>query len=231
MNKINKTVIILAGGNGNRMNAQIPKQFLPLAGKPVLMHTILAFYHFERSINIVLVIPFAHVETWNRLCSRHRFIIPHSVVNGGDERFFSVQNGLNSVAGEGIIALHDGVRPLVSKQVIENCFATAQLKGSAIPAVRPSESVRILKENESEICDRNNVLLIQTPQTFDAERIKIAYQTEYMPQFTDDATVYEADGNKIEIVDGNPENIKITNPSDLFFAETIIKQTVFSMKE
>jgi 2-C-methyl-D-erythritol 4-phosphate cytidylyltransferase len=223
MENFKKTVIILAGGKGLRMNAPVPKQFLLLAGQPVLMHSIARFYNYDRAIKIVVVLPFDHIETWNRLLSEHRFFIPHQIVPGGDERFFSVQNAINATGDEGIIALHDGVRPLVSERVISNCFRSAATMGSAVPAISPTESVRIIKDNRPLPFDRRNTLLIQTPQVFRADLIKKAYQTDYLPHFTDDATVYEADNNKVNIVEGNPENIKITCPADLIFATALLQ--------
>lgn len=230
MENFNRTVVILAGGKGLRMHAETPKQFLLLAGQPVLMHSIRKFYNYDRSIKIIVVLPFEHIETWNRLLSEHRFFIPHQIVPGGSERFYSVQNALNTVHDEGIIALHDGVRPLVSWQVVSNCFRTAATVGNAVPAISPTESVRIITDHKPLPFDRRKTLLIQTPQVFRAALIKKAYQTEYHPHFTDDATVFEADNNRVNIVEGNIENIKITRPADLIFAAALLQSEITQEK-
>jgi len=219
-----KSVIIVAGGLGMRMNSDIPKQFLVIAGKPVLMHTLLKFYHFYQQINIVLVLPHEHIETWNLLCSQHRFFIPHQIETGGTERFYSVKNGLKHIDEKGVVAIHDGARPLVSGELIQNSFEAAAKFGSAIPVIKPSESIRKIDCSNSDPVDRDHYRLVQTPQTFKASLILEAYELPWQPQFTDDATVLEAAGHKVHLIEGAPENIKITRPSDLIFAEALLNQ-------
>jgi 2-C-methyl-D-erythritol 4-phosphate cytidylyltransferase len=216
-----KAVVIVAGGSGKRMGAEMPKQFLELAGKPVLMHTINKFYHFDQRMQIVLVLPFDHIETWNRLCNEHRFTIAHKIVPGGDERFFSVKKGLAKVSENNLVAIHDGVRPLVSDEVIANTFLAAEKHGGAIPVISPSESIRQKTVDGSKPVNRDQYVLVQTPQVFKSELIKQAYQHPYQKKFTDDATVFEAAGHTIHLVEGNIENIKITRPVDLVFVEAI----------
>lgn len=221
--KIAKSVIIVAGGTGARMTTETPKQFLLLAGRPVIMHTIQKFYHCFSDIKIILVLPFGHIELWNRLISEHRFLIPHQIVAGGNERFFSVKNGLTMVHDEGLVAIHDGVRPLVADKVIFNSFKMAQAYGGAVPVISPSESLRKVENGESYPANREHFRLVQTPQTFNTILLKKAYEQEWNEKFTDDATVFEADKNKVHLFDGNRENIKITWPSDIHFAEAILK--------
>ncbi|MCF8366184.1 MAG: 2-C-methyl-D-erythritol 4-phosphate cytidylyltransferase [Bacteroidales bacterium] len=219
---MSKSVIIVAGGHGSRMETKTPKQFLLLAGRPVLMHTIHKFYDCFSEIKIVLVLPFDHIETWNRLISEYRFVIPHQVVAGGKERFFSVLNGLRMVLGDGLVAVHDGVRPLVSKDVILQGFRLAHIYGGAIPVVLPSESLRKIEGEQNYAVDRNQFRLVQTPQTFNTILLKKSYEKPYEERFTDDASVFEADENRVVLFDGNRENIKMTWLSDFIFAETII---------
>ncbi len=220
---IPKSVIIVAGGSGSRMATEIPKQFLLVAGRPVIMHTIQKFYNCFSEIKIVLVLPFHHIELWNRLISEHRFFIQHQVVAGGNERFFSVKNGLKMINDEGLVAIHDGVRPLVSDEVIIKSFQVAQAYGGAVPVISPAESLRKLDKDNSYPVDRNLYSLVQTPQTFNTALLKKAYEQPWDKTFTDDATVFEADKNKIHLFEGNRENIKITWPSDIQFAEAVLK--------
>ena len=218
-----KSVIIVAGGKGSRMNSETPKQFLPVAGKPILMHTILRFYNCFRNIRIVVVLPFGQIETWNRIISEHRFIIPHRITPGGDQRFHSVKNGLSMIEDDGLVAIHDVVRPLVADSVIRESFRAAAHTGGAIPVIKPADSLRKITKAESKPVDRDAYRLVQTPQTFDVKLIKKAYEQPYEAGFTDDSTVFEADENKVELFEGNRENIKITHPADLKFAESYLK--------
>ena len=221
--KIKKAVVIVAGGSGKRMDSEIPKQFIEIARKPILMHTINKFYFFNPAIQIILVLPFDHVETWNCLCSEHRFTIAHHIVPGGDERFFSVKNGLSKVSNDCLVAIHDGVRPLVSEKVLANTFMAAEKYGGAIPVISPGESIRKKERNNSIPVDRGQFILVQTPQVFKSSLIKKAYNVPYQDRFTDDATVFEAAGHAVHLVEGNTENIKITRPVDLIFAEAHMK--------
>jgi 2-C-methyl-D-erythritol 4-phosphate cytidylyltransferase len=222
--EIEKAVVIVAGGSGIRMGAELPKQFIEVARKPVLMHTITRFYQFDPGIQIVLVLPFHHIETWNRLCSVHRFTIAHDIIPGGDERFFSVKNGLEKISNQHLVAIHDGVRPLVSEEVISSTYEAAEIYGGAIPVISPGESIRQKDEDKSIPVDRGQFFLVQTPQVFKAGLVKKAYDRPYRPMFTDDATVFEAAGHTIHLVNGNIENIKITRPADLIFVEAVLKK-------
>jgi 2-C-methyl-D-erythritol 4-phosphate cytidylyltransferase len=215
-------VVIVAGGSGKRMGADIPKQFLNLAGRPVLMHTIERFKAFNDAIEIITVLPENQLRYWVDLQKKHSFDVPHTLVKGGLHRFISVKNGLKFVNTPSLVAIHDGVRPFVTIDTIKRCFETAEKLGNAIPAVSPSDSLRMLTDKGSVPINRMHVKQIQTPQVFNAELIKKAYLQEYMTEFTDDATVLEKMGEKINMVDGNRENIKITNPEDLLISSALL---------
>ena len=214
--------VIVAGGSGKRMGAEIPKQFLELAGRPVLMHTIERFKSFNDAIEIITVLPENQLRHWLELQEKYSFTIPQTLVKGGSNRFFSVRNGLKFVNVPGLVAIHDGVRPFVSIDTIKRCFETAEKLGNAIPSISPTESLRILTEQGSVPVNRMHVKQIQTPQVFNAELIKKAYLQEYSPEFTDDATVLEKTGEKINLIEGNRENIKITNPEDLLISTALL---------
>ena len=229
--------IIVAGGKGTRMGNDIPKQFIEIAGKPILAHTIENFYRFDPNIDLIIVLPQNQQEYWKRLCAVHRITIPHLVVKGGETRFHSVLNGLSLIPDEGIVAIHDGVRPLTAHRVIENCFHVAEEKGGAIPVLPLTDSLRqIFPDKSSKAVDRTAFVAVQTPQTSRVEEIKKAYRTlsrKYHPDayklpyndtFTDDASVYEAAGYIPELVEGNRENLKITLPVDLAIAEIGLKE-------
>ncbi len=220
---VKKYCIIVAGGSGRRMKSAIPKQFLLLEGKPLLMHTIERFHSFDSAIEIILVLPSEHHSLWNGLVREYSFEISHKVVSGGEERFHSVRAGLECVTEESLVAVHDGVRPLVSHDTIWRCFADAEEFGNAIPFIEPADSVRIITGDDSKPCLRNEVRLIQTPQIFRSSLIISAYDREYDPSFTDDATVAEAAGIKVHLTHGNRENIKITTPEDLTVAHALIR--------
>ncbi|NMC39645.1 MAG: 2-C-methyl-D-erythritol 4-phosphate cytidylyltransferase [Bacteroidales bacterium] len=215
-------VVIVAGGSGKRMGLDTPKQFLELAGKPVLMHTIERFRTFSESIDIITVLPENQLRFWNDLQKKYSFDIPHTLVKGGQHRFISVKHGLEFVGDSGLVAVHDGVRPLVRTETIKRCFEVAEKYGNAVPAVSPSDSVRFIEDDTTRPVNRNLVKQIQTPQVFRVELLKKAYRQEYDPSFLDDATVVEKTGVKINLVEGNRENIKITNPEDLFIAQTLL---------
>lgn len=214
--------LIVAGGSGKRMGIDTPKQFLELAGKPVLMHTIERFLKFNSSIEIIAVLPENQLRFWNELLKKYSFDIPHTLVKGGKHRFISVKNGLEFVNGPGLVAIHDGVRPLVSSETLKRCFEAAEKYGNAIPVISPSESIRIVTDEGTEPINRAKIKIVQTPQVFDIDAIKNAYKQDYDPFFLDDATVLEKTGVKINLVEGNRENIKITNPEDLFIAQTLL---------
>jgi len=215
--------VIVAGGSGKRMGADVPKQFLELAGRPVLMHTIERFKSFNHSIEIITVLPENQLRFWIDLQKKHSFTVQHTLVKGGSNRFYSVRNGLKFVNIPGLVAIHDGVRPFVSIDTIKRCFDTAEKLGNAIPAISPTESLRILNEQGSLPVNRLYVKQIQTPQVFSAALIKKAYLQEYSPEFSDDATVLEKTGEKINLIEGNRENIKITNPEDLVISVALLQ--------
>jgi 2-C-methyl-D-erythritol 4-phosphate cytidylyltransferase len=221
MNKT-KIAIIVAGGKGERMQTDIPKQFIEIKGKPILMHTLEVFHRYETSMQLVLVLPFIQFNYWNELCKKHNFDIPHQIVAGGQTRFHSVKNGLEVVNIPALVAVHDGVRPLVSVKTIARCFAEAEKQGTAIPVVDLVDSIRKLTENDNQSVDRLAYKLVQTPQVFDADILIKAYEQDFSPLFTDDASVVEAMGTKINLVEGNRENIKITTEFDLRIAEILI---------
>jgi 2-C-methyl-D-erythritol 4-phosphate cytidylyltransferase len=216
-------VVIVAGGSGKRMGAEVPKQFLELAGRPVLMHTIERFKTFSESMEIITVLPENQLRHWLELQKQYSFTVPQTIVKGGSTRFHSVRNGLKFVYAPGIVAIHDGVRPFVSIDTIRRCFSTAEKLGNAIPSISPIESLRIVTESGSRPVDRFHVKQIQTPQVFSADLIKKAYLQEYKPEFSDDATVLENTGEKINLVEGNRENIKITNPEDLIISKALLE--------
>ncbi len=219
-----KFVLIVAGGSGSRMNSVVPKQFMIISGKPVLMHTVKRFYDFDPSSEIIVVLPKEQISTWNKLCDDYRFRIMHSVAEGGSVRFESVRNGLLKIEGEGLVAIHDGVRPLVSPETIGRCFETAEIKGNAVPVMPVNESLRKVEGDINIAVDRSEFVSVQTPEVFRISEIKEAYKSDYKDTFTDDAGVLEHAGFKINLVEGNKENIKITHPVDIIIAETLIKE-------
>ena len=219
-------VIVVAGGKGLRMGGEIPKQFLLLKGKPVLMHTLERFHRYDAALNLILVLPEAQQTYWQELCAVHRFDIPHTVVDGGETRFHSSLNGLAAIDNDakGIVAIHDGVRPLVSQAVIERCFAAARTFGSAIPVVPVTDTLRMkAADGRERNVDRSRYSIVQTPQTFDIALAKRAFQQPYNEAFTDDASVIEQLGAKVQTVEGNRENVKLTTPADLRIAESLFE--------
>ncbi|MDR2950250.1 MAG: 2-C-methyl-D-erythritol 4-phosphate cytidylyltransferase [Prevotella sp.] len=214
-------VIIVAGGKGLRMGSDLPKQFIPIGGKPVLMHTIEAFYNFDQDINIILVLPLSHQNYWQELCEKYNFKINHTIANGGQTRFHSVKNGL-SIVKEGIVGVQDGVRPFASKEMIQRCFDATEKYQAVIPVIDSTDSLREMVDDEkSKIVDRSKIRLVQTPQVFHFETLKEAYQTDFKETFTDDASVVESMGIGIHLVKGEVTNIKITTPLDLKIGEVI----------
>ncbi|HSI75667.1 MAG TPA: 2-C-methyl-D-erythritol 4-phosphate cytidylyltransferase [Lunatimonas sp.] len=221
-----KAAVIVAGGSGTRMGASMPKQYLPIGGKPILMHTLDAFYKFDQSLDLILVLPDSDHDLWKSLCQSHSYQVPHSVVGGGSSRFQSVKNGLLSLTLDtDLVAIHDGVRPFVALEVIRESFDTALTTGSAIAVIPLKESLRKVGENGNSIFqDRQQFRLVQTPQTFQTKKILQAFETDELPQFTDDATVYEHMGWEVSLIPGNLENIKITTPDDLAFAAYLLQK-------
>lgn len=224
--------IIVAGGSGTRMQSNTPKQYLLLAGKPVLMHTIEAFIQYSQQVKIILVLPESTQGYWNNLCTTHEFSHPIEIVNGGSTRSESVINGLSAIKNhESLVAIHDGVRPLVEPEIIGASYKLAQIHGSAIAATKLKESLRMVDEGASQSIDRAKYRSVQTPQTFKTTLIKAAYANLKSDlEFTDDASVAEKDGLKITLFDGSYENIKITTTEDLLFAESIFAQKNKAMK-
>jgi 2-C-methyl-D-erythritol 4-phosphate cytidylyltransferase len=211
--------IIVAGGTGNRMQNSVPKQFLLLNGIPVLMHTIQAFYNSQSNPEILLVLNKAEHANWSKLCDEYLFTIPHTLIEGGDERFHSVRNALLTIKGDGIVAIHDAVRPLVSPYLIDQSYELAAEKGNCVAGIMPTDSIRKITTGEKSVAfNRNEFILVQTPQTFDLDVLRKAYQQPYKTAFTDDASVVESDGIEINMIPGERENIKITYPEDLEIA-------------
>ena len=242
-------IIIVAGGKGLRMGSDIPKQFLPIGGKPVLMRTLERFRAYSSALQIILVLPEAQQDYWRKLCEEYQFDVEYQLANGGQTRFHSVQNGLALVPddAEGVVGVHDGVRPFPSIEVIRNCYETARTAKAVIPVIPVVETVRHLEGDKSVTVPRGDYRLVQTPQTFDIQLLKAAYKRAqnqvnlssaereqarpevksanrqpYNDGFTDDASVVESYGHAITLVEGNRENIKITTPYDLKIAEVLI---------
>lgn len=218
---MNHAVIIVAGGQGLRMGTAVPKQFLPLAGKPVLMHTIERFLAADPQLCIILALPTAEQPRWQALCCEHHFAPEQlHVVSGGETRFHSVRNALEAVPQEAeLIAVHDGVRPLVPETLIKECFSQAAVKGAVIPVTPVVETLRHVSEG---VVPRSDYRLVQTPQTFRADILRHAYQQPYREAFTDDASVVEAAGYEVSLIDGSRRNIKLTTPDDLALAESLL---------
>jgi len=224
--------LIMAGGAGQRMAAEMPKQFLLLHGQPILMHTLKAFYQYQPSIKLALVIPQQQEELWQKLCNEYAFGLSHLLAYGGKERFDSVRNGLQEIsksegfdAENSLIAIHDAVRPMVGVDLIGACFESAQRYGSAIPVTSLVDSLRRREGQWSLAEDRKDFCAVQTPQVFRAKALLEAYNQPYRPSFTDDASVMEAAGHRIRLVEGHRRNIKITVPEDLLLAEYWLKQS------
>ena len=223
-------IIIVAGGKGLRMGSDIPKQFLPIGGKPVLMRTLERFRAYSAELQIILVLPEAQQDYWRKLCEDYHFDVNYQLANGGQTRFHSVQNGLALVPDDaaGVVGVHDGVRPFPSIEVIRNCYETARTAKAVIPVIPVVETVRQLFSNgqqdlrTSKTVPRDEYRLVQTPQTFDIQLLKAANRQPYNDGFTDDASVVESYGHDITLVEGNRENIKITTPYDLKIAEVLI---------
>ena len=217
-------VVIVAGGSGSRMGADMPKQFLELNNKPILMHTLERLYSISPNSSFVLVLPASQFEYWQILCTKHKFKMNYQLVEGGDSRFQSVKNGLSKVKANSLVAIHDGVRPFVSKDVFENCMNKAKINGAAIPTLPITDSIREISKNGSQIRDRNLFVSVQTPQCFQSGIILESYKQKFNTSFTDDASVAEQKGFEISLVKGNKENIKITTPEDLEIAFTFINR-------
>jgi len=224
MAQLPEYAIIVAGGSGSRMQHDQPKQFIEVAGKPILMHTIWQFYKYNPAIRLIVVLPAQQLDAWQALCRKHNFTISHEAVPGGATRFGSVKNGLNAVQGEGLVAVHDGVRPFVDTETIKAAYEAAAKYGSAVVAVSLKDSIRELTAaGESKSVSRTNYKLVQTPQCFRAGMLRQAYEQPEQAHFTDDAAVVESMGGSITLVEGSYRNIKITTPEDLLLAEAFVR--------
>ena len=222
---MDRYIVIVAGGHGTRMGSAIPKQFLEIAHRPILMRTIETFCNFDKHIKIIVVLPAEYMDFWRDLCAKFNFGIEHKVVSGGKERFFSVKNALEYVPNDVVVGIHDAVRPFVSNETLKNVFHTAEKFGTAVPVMPATESVRRVCGENSEPLNRKEIFMVQTPQCFNSKLLKTAYNTEYNPLFTDDASVVELTlHEKINLTEGNVENIKITTPYDINFAEWLLTQ-------
>jgi 2-C-methyl-D-erythritol 4-phosphate cytidylyltransferase len=233
MMKMKEYALIVAGGKGTRIKNSLPKQFMELDGKPILLHAIEAFCRYSKKITIVLVLPHDDLGVWDSVCEKYNLAKSVIIQPGGETRFQSVRNGLDKIEGEGLVAIHDGVRPLVSEDTIATSFRLATLHHCAVAAVRLKESIRIMdppgggsgrKKNNSKAVDRTRFWVIQTPQTFDVQLIKKAYRIKEDSRLTDDASVAERGGHFISLFEGSYENIKITTPEDFTIAEALIRQ-------
>ena len=224
-NNSKRYAIIVAGGSGKRFGSEMPKQFLPLDGKPVLMRTIEKFD--QAGATIVVVLPVEHQEMWMSMCKDGNFAVSHTIADGGKTRFESVKNGIAAIenlADGNLVAVHDGVRPLASVELINRCYDTAQETGSAIPVVNPSDSIRqVMDDGTSQQLLRSSLRAVQTPQTFKVELLRGAYDVEESPLFTDDASVVESAGHQVSLVEGEIANIKITTPIDMVIATELLK--------
>ena len=218
-------IIIVAGGKGMRMGTDIPKQFILVGGIPVLMRTIERFHEYDTALNIILVLPKHQQDYWKALCKEYNFNIPHAIVNGGETRFDSSKNGLAAIPdeAEGVVGIHDGVRPFVSLSVIKECFETAREEYAAIPVLPVTDTIRYIDAHGGgRNVQRSDYRIVQTPQVFDISLLKRAFNQPYQDSFTDDASVVESLGCQVSMVEGNRENIKLTTPFDLKIAETLL---------
>ncbi len=218
-----KYAVIVAGGAGQRMESDIPKQFLLLKGKPLLQYTLQTFLQTYTDLKIILVLPAVHIKAGEEMVFKMNAEESVQITAGGETRFHSVQNGLDTIKDRSVIFVHDGVRCLVTRQLIVDCYHQALERGSAIPAVVPTDSLRLEQDGNNQIIDRNKVRIIQTPQTFISDILLPAFTQPYQASFTDEATVVEAAGNKVYLINGDYDNLKITRPIDLLIAEKILE--------
>ena len=219
-----KFAIIVAGGTGARFGSTIPKQFVPLCKEPMLMRTIRAFHAYDPAVTIIVALPTEYVTMWDDLCKAHSFTIPHTIVEGGANRFDSVSHALDAIhADKWLVAVHDGARPLVTRELISNGYETALRCGTAIPTIPVTDSIRQLDRTGSHTLNRDSLAAVQTPQVFDLALLKDAYNTEFSPLFTDDASVVEYRGTQVTLYKGDVNNLKVTHPIDLKTAEWLIE--------
>jgi 2-C-methyl-D-erythritol 4-phosphate cytidylyltransferase len=218
-------IIIVAGGKGLRMGTDLPKQFMPIGGKPVLMHTLERFHNYDPQLQIILVLPRDHQLFWRELCEKHHFTVPHQIADGGKTRFESSKNGLAMIPAdaEGLVGIHDGVRPFVSAEVIARCYDAAREDYAAIPVMPVTDTLRYVDRGQGSNVMRDHFRTVQTPQVFDIALARKAFDQPDRPTFTDDASVVESLGCQVTMVEGNRENIKLTTPFDLKLAELLLK--------
>ena len=216
--------LIVAGGKGTRIKSSVPKQFIELNGKPILLHTLEVFYRYSRNLTVILVLPEDDFSLWRAICTQFNFTESVTLQPGGATRFQSVRNGLDKIDGEGLVAIHDGVRPLVSEDIIGASFRLAAIHQCAVAAVRLKESIRMTDKDTTKAVDRSRFRLIQTPQTFDVQLIKKAYRMKEDVSLTDDASVAERAGHPISLFEGSFSNIKITTPEDLVIAGALMTE-------
>lgn len=219
---MHRSTIIVAGGIGKRLGGPVPKQFQTVKGRPLLMWTIEAFHRFDPAMAIIVVLPPTHFDIWKALCMGHRFFVHHDVVAGGEQRWHSVKAGLDKVEDDGLVAVHDGVRPLVSQELIARCFDAADRQAAAIPVVPVVPSIRETTAEGSRALDRSKLLAVQTPQCFHADLLRAAFEQPYDPAFTDEATLVERLGVRVALVEGEDGNIKVTTPMDLRLVELVL---------
>ncbi len=217
---MNKAAVIVAGGSGSRMGSSRPKQYLDLSGKPVIQHTIERFFAFDASMRVVVVIASEHLDYWKNISEMFPGIITTS---GGPSRYYSVQNGLAKIPSGSVVGVHDAARPLVSRSLLARCYETAIKQGSAIPVLEVEDTIRrVISKGHSEPEDRTTLRRVQTPQVFHADLLRKAYEQSVRPDFTDDASVFEAAHGKLYLVEGDPSNVKITWPVDLRLARLLM---------
>lgn len=223
MEKRENYLIIAAAGSSVRLGTKIPKQYLDIDSKAVLIHIVEAFLPFVKIENMIIAIAKNHMEYWENLKADYPELHKLKMIIGGPERFHSVKVALKLIPNNSLVAIHDGARPLIDRDTINNCFQLALTKGSAIPVIESTNSIRFIEGIDNKSLEREKIKLVQTPQTFKSELLKEAYDVNYMDRFTDDASVFEYDGNKIYLTSGNAENFKITNKQDLELASIILK--------
>ncbi|MFM7725778.1 MAG: 2-C-methyl-D-erythritol 4-phosphate cytidylyltransferase [Flavobacteriales bacterium] len=216
--------LLVAAGSGKRMGAPVPKQFLPVAGKPLLYHTLQRMFDFDAEMRLILVLHPDYIDTWKELVSQYDITIPHEIVEGGAERFHSVKSAIDSIFEEdAVVGIHDGVRPLVSIDTLRRCYETAERMGNAVPVVAVNDSLREVHGEQNHAIARSNIRIVQTPQCFRLKELRSAFEQSYHASFTDDASVMEAAGHTIHLVEGNRENMKVTTPEDMRFIEWVIR--------
>jgi 2-C-methyl-D-erythritol 4-phosphate cytidylyltransferase len=220
---MDKTIIVVAGGQGMRFNSDKPKQFLYIRERPILMHTIDLFHHYDRKMQIIVCIPDKYSPYWDSVCQQFHFEVPHTLSPGGETRYHTVKNALPGISQGNLVGIHDAVRPLVYRSTIDRCFEEAEKNGAAIPCVRVNSTIRKITEEGSQCVDREKLRFVQTPQVFQYDILIKGYEQEYSESFTDDASVVEKAGYPVSLVEGNRENIKITGPEDLVFAEAVFE--------